>query len=274
MQSTNPQASIIIPVYKVEPYIRRCLDSAINQTYTNLEIILVDDGSPDNCPQICDEYAKRDNRIKVIHKDNEGLSEARNVGTDIAKGEYIYYLDSDDELPLDAIESMIFQAQKYPNAEVIVGNMFCPQDNSLYKNQHFNEIRLFNNNAEFRKHFYGGEMFPINACNKLIQKTFITRHHLFFKKGIIHEDQLWMFHVSKVLNQAVCLNKITYIRHLNPGSIMTGTANSAKIQSWGIILKEIFSEINKPAFAEQFFRYFNNLNDFYSQVEKKNIPSG
>ncbi len=88
--------SIIIPVYKVEKYIRRCIDSVINQTYSNLEIILIDDGSPDKCPLICDEYAKKDARIRVIHKENGGISSARNVGINIAKGRYIGFVDSDD----------------------------------------------------------------------------------------------------------------------------------------------------------------------------------
>ena len=88
--------SVIVPVYKVEEYLNRCVDSIINQTYKNLEIILVDDGSPDNCGKICDDYAKHDKRIKVIHKKNGGLSDARNAGLDIAKGKYIGFVDSDD----------------------------------------------------------------------------------------------------------------------------------------------------------------------------------
>jgi len=92
----KPLISIIIPIYKVEPYLRKCLDSVLAQTYTNLEIILVDDGSPDNCGKICDEYAEKDKRIIVIHKENGGLSDARNVGLDIMKGEYVAFVDSDD----------------------------------------------------------------------------------------------------------------------------------------------------------------------------------
>ncbi len=93
--------SVIVPIYKVEEYLHRCIDSIINQTYTNLEIILVDDGSPDNCPMICDEYAKKDSRIRVIHKKNGGLSDARNAGLEIATGEYIGFVDSDDWIHKD-----------------------------------------------------------------------------------------------------------------------------------------------------------------------------
>ena len=88
--------TIVVPVYNVEKYLRKCIDSILNQTYKNLEIILVDDGSPDNCGQICDEYAKKDNRIKVIHKENGGVSQARNVGIDNSNGEFIAFVDPDD----------------------------------------------------------------------------------------------------------------------------------------------------------------------------------
>lgn len=99
-----PLVSVIVPVYKVEPYLHRCVDSILIQTYANLEIILVDDGSPDNCGQICDEYARKDKRIKVIHKKNGGQSEARNVGLDMAKGEYVTFVDSDDWIHNQYIE--------------------------------------------------------------------------------------------------------------------------------------------------------------------------
>lgn len=103
----NATVSVIVPVYNVEHYIHRAVDSLINQTYPHLEIILVDDGSPDRCPQICDEYARKDRRVRVIHKKNGGLSDARNAGLDIATREYLTFLDSDDYLSPDAIASFI-----------------------------------------------------------------------------------------------------------------------------------------------------------------------
>ena len=87
--------SIIVPIYKVEKYINKCIDSILNQTYKNIEVILVDDGSPDNCGKICDKYLLKDDRIKVIHKENGGLSSARNAGLDIATGDYIGFVDSE-----------------------------------------------------------------------------------------------------------------------------------------------------------------------------------
>lgn len=104
MQKTNPLISLIVPVYNVENYLERCFHSLVNQTYTNLEIYLVDDGSTDSCPQLCDDYAKKDSRIKVIHKENGGLSDARNVAIDVCSGEYILFVDSDDFIALDTVE--------------------------------------------------------------------------------------------------------------------------------------------------------------------------
>ena len=262
-----PLVSIIIPIYKVEPYLHRCLKSVINQTYTNLEIILVDDGSPDNCPVICDNYATNNNRIIVIHKENGGLSDARNTGIVKATGTYVYFLDSDDELPLDAIKTMIDYAHLYPQAEIITGNMFCPQNKDLYKTQHFDNFFILENNIEFRNLFSNSnDAFPVNACNKLIKRDFITSNQLFFEKGIIHEDQLWAFLVSKVVNKAVCISEITYIRHLNPNSIMTSSSKDQRNISWSKILELIFLKIDQPVFAKQFFKYFILLNFFYKQT--------
>ena len=106
MQLTQPMVSVIVPVYKVERYLEQCLVSIVHQSYRHLEILLVDDGSPDNCPQLCDMWAQRDSRIHVIHKPNGGLSDARNAGLRQAHGDLVAFVDSDDWLALDMIEKM------------------------------------------------------------------------------------------------------------------------------------------------------------------------
>lgn len=111
--------SVIVPIYNVELYLERCIKSIINQTYRNLEIILVDDGSPDRCPQICDEWCAKDERVKVIHKDNAGLGMARNTGIEHATGEYVYFVDSDDYIDNDTIEQVLNCAVKY-SAEIVL----------------------------------------------------------------------------------------------------------------------------------------------------------
>ena len=111
--NNTPLISVIVPVYNVEKYLRKCVDSIVNQTYKNLEIILVDDGSPDNCGKICDEFAEMDNRVMVIHKENGGLSSARNAGLDIATGEYITFVDSDDYIENDTYEKVVVAINKF-----------------------------------------------------------------------------------------------------------------------------------------------------------------
>ena len=125
----NKKISVIVPVYKVEKYLARCVDSIINQTYKNLEIILVDDGSPDGCGKICDEYAERDSRIKVIHKENGGLSSARNAGLDIATGDYIGFVDSDDFIDLD-MYSLLYEMIKNGDVEItgVNGQSFVEEE--------------------------------------------------------------------------------------------------------------------------------------------------
>jgi glycosyltransferase involved in cell wall biosynthesis len=116
-----PLISIIAPVYNVEPYIRRCIDSILAQTFTDFECILVDDGSPDKCPAICDEYAAKDKRFTVIHKgQNEGLPKARKSGLDAAKSEFVFHLDSDDWLEPNALE-LLYRKQRETNADIVTG---------------------------------------------------------------------------------------------------------------------------------------------------------
>lgn len=112
------KVSIIIPIYNVEKYLDRCMQALINQTLQDIEIIMVDDGSPDNCPKLCDEYAQKDNRIKVIHKRNGGLSDARNAGLEIATGEYVAFIDSDDYTSIEAYETLYNKA-KETNADIV-----------------------------------------------------------------------------------------------------------------------------------------------------------
>lgn len=144
--------SVIIPVYKVEKYLDECVQSIVNQSYANLEIILVDDGSPDSCGAMCDEWAKKDSRIRVIHKPNGGLSSARNAGLDIAKGDYIGFVDSDDFVALDWYETL-HSAIIRTDADIVKagliyfsdpkdGNLFNP-DTDIYKIASFEKEEAF-----------------------------------------------------------------------------------------------------------------------------------
>lgn len=267
----TPLVSIIIPVYKVEPYLRRCLDSVVSQTYTNLEIILVDDGSPDDCPQICDEYAKKDTRIIVLHKENGGLSEARNAGIDRSTGEYIFFLDGDDSIEIDSIESMISSILKYPNVDIAVGEMQSFPKTSLYENKRIKKINFLKNNLDIRLNFFRvSNRIPVNACNKLIRKNFILNNNLFFKPKLIHEDELWMFHAALKAESMSFIHKTTYNRFINPNSITTSTNIQKKTKAWSIILKEMLENISSPASKQQLIYILNLLRYYYnSKYESK-----
>ncbi len=182
-----PLVSIIVPVYKVESYLQRCLDSIVNQTYTNLEIILIDDGSPDNCPQICDEYAAKDKRIVVIHKENGGLSDARNAGLDICQGEYITFIDSDDWVADEYVATMINLALEN-NAEIVVGGVVQTQNTFNLKlsnigSTHFEILTPL----ESVKKLWSIDVTAFTTVwGILYKKTLWT--NLKFPKGLIHED--------------------------------------------------------------------------------------
>lgn len=117
----NPLVSVVLPIYNVAPYLNRCMQSIVNQSYKNLEIIMVDDGSTDTCGELCDKWSNHDNRIKVVHKANAGLGEARNTGIENATGEYICFFDSDDYLRLDAIEVAVSSALQKQSDVVLWG---------------------------------------------------------------------------------------------------------------------------------------------------------
>lgn len=142
-----PTISVIVPVYKVEPYIRKCVDSILGQTFSDIQVILVDDGSPDQCGKICDEYAKQDNRVEVIHKENGGLSDARNAGIPYAKGEYIIFLDSDDYIENDMFEYMYTRIKDSEQIWQHVAYMKCIKTESRHKRKRWilsaQEKRLF-----------------------------------------------------------------------------------------------------------------------------------
>jgi glycosyltransferase involved in cell wall biosynthesis len=168
------QISIIIPVYKVEEYLRRCLDSVLQQIFIDYECILVDDASPDNCPAICDEYAKKDPRFKVIHKlKNEGLPKARKSGLDIAVSDFIMHVDSDDWIEPDAIE-LLFKKQKETNANIIIGNFQEIYQNSI-KQMLYRPIQNYENIVEWliicEHQFLWGKLYRRTLFNNYIVPT-------------------------------------------------------------------------------------------------------
>lgn len=168
ISKNEPLISVIVPVYNVEKYLGRCVDSIINQTYTNLEIILVDDGSTDDSRKICDEYAEKDGRIKVIHKSNGGQGSARNMALDIAKGQYIGFVDSDDWLEPDMYE-YLYHAIKDNFADISVCGTYRTKNSMVIPSYTSKTIQVMDT-LETLKSFYDGKLFQVAVWDKLYQR--------------------------------------------------------------------------------------------------------
>ena len=181
----TPTVSIIVPVYKVEKYLNRAVDSLIGQSYANIEIILVDDGSPDRCPQICDDYAAADKRVKVIHKPNGGLSDARNAGIDVASGDLLFFVDSDDYLRANAI-TVLVENMIATGADIVCCGVDIVDENGETYEQQLSESSLITSGMNIVTKLFVNK-FPHNyACNKLFRKKLFNGVR--FPIGRLYED--------------------------------------------------------------------------------------
>lgn len=212
MCKSNPTISIIVPVYKVEKYLNRCVDSILNQTYTDFECILVDDGSPDKCGQICDEYAELDKRIRVIHKENGGLSDARNVGIDAAKGEYISFIDSDDWIHPQMIE--ILYGGIIHNG--VLMSICAYKETESYIA--FNKVEAYqftiSNGMDF---LVNNNVTAVVAWNKLYHKKLFKG--IRYPYGRIHEDEFTTYKLLYKAGDIAYCNEMLYYYFRNNDSI-------------------------------------------------------
>ncbi len=188
----NHLISVIIPVYNVEQYLDRCLESVVNQTYKNLEIILVDDGSPDNCPKMCDEWAKKDSRIKVIHKQNGGASSSRNTGLDVMTGDFMCFIDSDDFIAKNYIE-VLYNNLIETNSDVSMCMCCYVYENRKYKFNLENKRSVYSNESVYDLLFYDDSVERIVPWCKIYKKEIFE--NLRFKNVKIHEDELIMLDI-------------------------------------------------------------------------------
>ena len=206
--------SVIVPIYKVEPYLRKCVDSILAQTYRNLEVILVDDGSPDGCPAICDEYATSDARVKVIHKENSGASSARNAGMDVASGDYLMFVDSDDWIDSDYIYDM--QKSMQENDWAISGITYV---NNL-------EERSISADGFDLTHLVKSSLFGY-SCNKIYKDDLIKNLRF---EGVVREDAIFNLKVfAKSQKLAICKNSGYKYLQRNTSQLHSQNANSNEI---------------------------------------------
>lgn len=208
--------SVIVPVYKVEEYLDQCVKSIVEQTYHNLEIILVDDGSPDECPQKCDEWTKQDKRIRVIHKKNGGLSDARNVGLRMASGTYVSFIDSDDWISPDFYENLYHSIIKN-NAQIAASGIIWAYKDHLQNDKFMYNKQVFSSEEALSTLIQGRGFYAV-AWNKLYRKTLFEE--IEFPVGKLHEDEFVTYRLVGKATKLVLCQKVIYYYRQREGSIM------------------------------------------------------
>ena len=219
--------SIVIPCYKVEKYLSECVDSVLNQTFTDFEIILVDDGSPDRVPKICDEYAKKDIRIRVIHQKNGGLSRARNAGISVATGEYLICIDSDDFIAKNDVLTRIAEKTKLGTDVVLYGYQKLFESNNSLGGSDVPILNSVCSTSEMLFSVLGNNSYCGTAWTKAVKLSILHEHKIEFRPGMISEDIDWYLHLMCYAKTFDSINDIAIIYRQRPGSI----SHSAKIDS-------------------------------------------
>lgn len=235
-----PEISVIVPVYKAEQYLERCVKSILEQTYQNFELILVDDGSPDNSPSLCDEWAKNDNHIYVIHKENGGASSARNAGLKIAKGNWIAFADSDDWLDRTALKTLYDLANQY-NVPMAIGGMRVVQkytDASIVMKQNAKVL----SNADLMSRFFrlNGEPDTHSVCATLIRRDILEDYY--FIEGKMNEDVEACYYLARKCETAVYTDAPLYNYFKNIEGVTNSRFNKKKLDLldiWDIIQKQV-----------------------------------
>lgn len=245
----NSLISVIVPIYNVEKYLARCVDSIVNQTYKNLEIILVDDGSPDLCPQMCDDYAEKESRIKVVHKKNGGLSDARNAGIAVATGEYISFIDSDDYVSDDFFECLLDVMNK-ENSDIA--------ECSVVKFYEVNRFDEFSDDLSVKTYDTQDAMSALIAENPFHQHVWNKLYKTELVKDIpyavdkLNEDEFWTYQVFGRANKVSKLNKTMYYYFQRNSSIMGVGYNIRRLDALeGKANRQKYIENNFPDLSTQ-----------------------
>lgn len=242
MLKNQPKVSVIIPVFKVEKTLKRCVDSVLRQTYENLEIILVDDGSPDDCPEICDSYLAKDSRIKVVHKQNGGLSDARNAGIKIATGEYINFVDSDDFIHHQAIETLVNVTLK-TEADLVSSNPAKISNGLQITKRELDvpTVKILDRERALEEMLYAGEI-DCYAWGKLYKKELFD--WVRFPVGKLFEDTGTTYKIIDLCQKIAAIDQQIYYYIDNTDGI-TKSSFSEKKMDLVYFVEEIRDFVNK-----------------------------
>lgn len=264
----KPIISIIVPIYDVEDYIDRCIESILNQTFKDFELILVDDGSPDNCPAICDKWAEKDSRVKVIHKPNGGLSDARNTGIDLVKTEWIMFIDSDDEIKSNALETLYNCALS--NDCDIVCSSFCKIiDDKYVENNCSNSVEIFENKKAME--WYAYSKCGYTAWNKLY-KT-ILFDNVRYPKGMVFEDAATTYKVVDKAKRLCYIDQDLFCYRIREGSILHSTFSKKNLdeikafEEYYSFIKSNYPELENRARRALLLSIYRNINGYISMCD-------
>lgn len=259
----QPLISVIIPVYRVEEYLDRCVESVCSQTYQNLQIILVDDGSDDNCPKMCDDWTGKDSRIQVVHKPNGGLSDARNAGLKVAIGEYVYFLDSDDYIVENAIERMVTVMDERKADAVVFGYTKIGEDGKEISASAFADGTYYFKTEQEKLVFMYKTLLQYRvgweAWNRLYRMDIIRRNQLKFEpnKEIFAEDRCFNLYYTLCSDNLVCLPDKLHYYLIRSTSIM-GKRKEFKVNETIQLSKKVYQLADKLQY-EHIKKHFNYI---------------
>lgn len=253
------KVSFILPIYNVEKYLSECIQSILNQTYKDFEVLLVDDGSPDNCPILCDEWARTDSRIKVFHKSNGGLSDTRNYGLEHAQGEYVVFVDSDDFwVSKDCLECLMHVVDAHPECDFIGFNCsyYYSETNTFNKWVAYKEsLSIPTDKDTVLCSLVASGTFPMSACLKILKRKSLSDLNIHFIKGLLSEDIPWFIDLLEGAKKCMFVNNYIYAyRQGVTGSI----SNSFSKKNIDSILSIIDNELKRLP-----IRSFNNITKDY-----------
>ncbi|MFJ7728161.1 glycosyltransferase family 2 protein [Neobacillus sp. NPDC097160] len=269
----NPAISIIVPVYNLEQYIKKCLDSILSQTFKDFEVIIVNDGSIDNSGSICNEIAYLDNRVRVIHKKNGGLSSARNAGIKIAKGDFLGFVDSDDYIDKDMYR-VLYNLCKETNSDISICK-FSREVKGKLINEQNEECKLEMDHDEAMRQLFKGVLYRFSVCNKLFKKTCFE--NIQFPEGRIHEDLATTYKLFSNARKSVYTNYEGYVYVKREESILTSKFHGKRMDAllgWSEILS--FMGRNYPHLSKEFISCFaygcvDIIHYILNQVENRDL---
>ena len=286
---SDVKVSVIIPVYNVESYVEACISSVLNQTLKEIEIICIDDGSTDNSCSIIEKYQANDDRVKLFHKENGGLSSARNYGMKVATGKYIFLLDSDDYIAPNALEVLYIRAEK-DNLEVCDFNATAFFETEQDKINHSNYIDYYKRNAEYHGVYTGlsflcemlkNKDYKPSAWLHLINRQYYVDNNIYFYEGIIHEDNEFSYNLLKKANRAGYIPEVLYNRRIHSDSIITTAKSSKNVYGLFVAYLEMLNDLLNNNIPESetlniellIKNLSNSIFDVYRKIDDKNMDS-